>query len=160
MQWTKALADYPASAGWVLTYHLRGVSSLDVKATPAGDEYAIVIAASASAKLLPGAYEWKARVTKEELAHTVGAGRLMVDPDLAIAGARQSHAERCLAILEAKIEKRVVDDVAFYQLLGRSAQKTPLKDLMRLRNFYAAKVARERGGRFSRAVGVRFVRPA
>jgi hypothetical protein len=84
IKWTRELADYPASASWVLTYALRNaVSQIDVTASAVGDVHSITIAASVSAAFAPGSYGWAAYVSKAGERYEVGTGTLTIRPNLA-----------------------------------------------------------------------------
>ena len=138
--------DYPASAGWALSYALRNAAGrIDIAATADGDAQAISVAAATTASYLPGRYAWSAIVAKSGEKREVGRGVLVVLPDLTVAMAvdGRSHARKVLDAIEAVIEARATKDQMNYTIEGRSLGRTPLEDLTRFRIFYAAEVARE-----------------
>jgi len=86
LSWTRAFSDFPASAGWGLTYAFRlqlGAGVMNVTATTVGDGFAATITAAQSALMTPGLWSWAAYVTKTTERYQVGAGTLTVTPNLA-----------------------------------------------------------------------------
>lgn len=77
-------ADYPATAGWVLSYKLiSSARSIAVTATADGAAFAIAVPASTTAIWAAGDYIWVAAVTLGAERTTVGQGRLTILPNLA-----------------------------------------------------------------------------
>jgi hypothetical protein len=145
-KWTISLADYPPADGWALTYYLRGPSKLDVAATPGTVDYAVVIGATSTQALKPGAYRWEAKVAKSGEVFTARSGILTVTPNVATAAAGEllTHAERTLAVIEAKLEGRLEVDMETYQIGDRAVSKIPIAQLHALLGKYRAMVQRER----------------
>src|SRR5687768_10887976 len=82
--WTRSLADYPASAGWVLNYRfINSAARFDVVGSASGDDHAMSVAAAVSADYAAGTYTWQAFVTKDSERYTVDEGTCIVEPDLA-----------------------------------------------------------------------------
>lgn len=72
-----------------------------------------------------------------------------------------SHAERVLVAIEAVIEGRASKDQESYKIGDRELVRTPLRDLLLLRDRYREDVRRARSARkghslFGRNVSVRF----
>jgi hypothetical protein len=148
-KWTRALADYPPSEGWVLTYSIRGLSVLldaDVTVTPGVSDYAVSVAANKTAPLLPGTYQWAAFVTKAGERFTADEGVLVVERNLstAAAGDALSHAEKMLVIVEAALAGRLDADIEEYQINGKAVKKIPVLELKRLRKQYRTEIWRLR----------------
>jgi len=138
--------DYPASAGWTLSYSLRSAAAaIDISASADGDNFALSVAASTTAAYTAGRYAWTAIVAKSGEKHEVGRGTLVVLPNLAAAGAYdgRSHARKVLDAIESVIEGRASRDQMSYRIEGRELARTPLEDLQRFRIFYTQEVARE-----------------
>jgi hypothetical protein len=144
-RWTRALADYPASDGWALSYVLINAGAkVTISASSDGDDHAVTVAAAATANYAAGAYEWVARVSKSGEVYTVGTGRITVLPSLSASTADlRTHARKTLEAIEAVIEGRASQDVLEYQIAGRSLKRIPVADLLMLRDRYRAEVARE-----------------
>jgi len=151
--WTKTLSNYPPSDGWTLGYAIRGQSVLannKVAVTVVGPTYSVKVLPADTTPLLAGAYQWQSFVDGSG-AHagehyTVQAGVFTVLPSMsAIADSSAvTHAERTLALIEAKIEGRITSDHESYSIAGRSIMKIPTKELIRLRAIYQSKVFRLR----------------
>lgn len=144
-RWTRTLDDYPASQGWALSYVLiNAAAKITVNASASGSDHAVLVSATATAAYTPGAYDWRARVSKAGEVYTVGEGRLTVRSALT-AGTldNRSHARKTLDAVEAVIEGRAGSAVLEYQIAGRSLKHIPVADLLALRDKYRAEVVRE-----------------
>jgi hypothetical protein len=132
-RWTRSLADYPASAGWALSYTLINASA---KIT--------ISAAATTAGYAAGTYDWRARVSKAGEVYTVGEGRITVRNAYAASTFdARSHARKTLDAIEAVIEGRASSSTAEYQIAGRQLKYIPVPDLLALRDKYRAEVKRE-----------------
>lgn len=77
-------ADYPATAGWALSYTLVNASqALSVDATADGAAFLVSVSAATTATWPPGDYTWAAAVTNGSQRTTIGQGRLTVLPNVA-----------------------------------------------------------------------------
>ena len=77
LSFTVSLADYPASAGWVLSYRLiprTAGAVLTFSATASGDDHVVALNAAATASWAAGDYTSAAFVTK-------GADRFTIDSE-------------------------------------------------------------------------------
>ena len=60
LAWTKSLADYPASAAWVLKYRLiNAASKIDITATTSGADHLVSVAAAVTALYPVGLYTYQ-----------------------------------------------------------------------------------------------------
>jgi len=145
--WERALSDYPASAGWVVTYALRGPGTpINLTATAAGDVHVIDLAASATASWVAGRYLVAGFATKTTERATFYEGALDVAPNPATLAAgydARSHARRALEAIEAVLERRAAADQLAYTINGRSLQRTPFAELIVIRDRYRRDVASE-----------------
>lgn len=150
-QWTKSLGDYPASTPWTLKYRFKNASGgFAITATADGDDYAVEVTATASKAYRAGVYSWFSWVENADASekHTVASGSFTVLPDFRVSEADQpfddrSHARIVLAAIEAVLENRATLDQESYEIAGRSLKRTPLGDLIKLRQHYKAEVAAE-----------------
>lgn len=144
-RWTRTLADYPASAGWVLSYTLiNAASKITITAAASGDAHAVTVAAGTTAAYAAGTYDWRARVSLAGEVYTVGEGRITVRNAYAASTFdARSHARKTLDAIEAVIENRASSAVAEYQIAGRQLKNIPVADLLALRDKYRAEVKRE-----------------
>lgn len=152
VRWRRVLAEFPPSDGWSLSYAIRGPdeAELAVPATVDGDEFAVEIPAATTQGWAPGRYaiagyvEQGAGPALER--HRVYAGALLVRAYLAdVQGPYEarSHARRVLEAIEAVLEGRASKDQESYTIQGRTLVRTPIDQLLKLRDRYRAEVLRE-----------------
>lgn len=147
-EWEREFPDYPASV-WTLNYWFKKTgatgANFSITATADGDKFAISSAASTTAALTAGDYTWVAIVTSGSEAFEVDAGtfELLARYDAAGNLDDRSHAVKTLEAIEAVIERRASLDQQSYQIGGRSLQRTPLAELLKLRDKYRAEVYAE-----------------
>lgn len=147
LSWTRSFTDYPASAGWALSYALRNYQQkINFSASAAGDSFAISVDAATTANWAPGSYEWIAFVTLGSQRFTVASGELDITPNLAVDEPVDSRSfnRRMYDKICAQIEAR--QDVIEYTIGGRSARKEEIAKLEAQKNRYAILIAREEGG--------------
>lgn len=178
VEFRTSIPDYPASAGWTLKHILRPFTSgdpIELMATADGDDYSTTVAAVDTAAWAPGDYSLIAQVTNgsgDRLTLdpvAVAAGRLhsaivtiVGDPAEGAAYDNRSHARKALAAIEAVLARRATKDQEEYQIEDRMLKRTPIGDLLRLRDYYRAEVAAEEAaaklsaGGAARKIQVRF----
>jgi len=148
LAWSRSLADYPAGT-WTLTYRARllgGTAEITIVAGASGTAHLVGVAAATSAGYTPGTYEWAAAVSSGSERHEIGRGLWVVKADPAALPAGfdgRSHARQVLEAIEAVIAGRATKDQAAYTINGRQLTRTPIPDLLLLRDRYKAEVARE-----------------
>jgi hypothetical protein len=160
---TATLTAYPTEA-WSLSVVLRGAGSITINAQPGGAvTYNLKVPANETANWVPGRYWYSARVSDGENIVEVESGEVEVSPNLAAETEGFSgltHAQRVLAAIEAVLEKRASRDQERYTINNRELWRTPIADLLTLRDRYRAQVRMEqkakRGNLFGTAVRVRF----
>jgi len=100
----KTLGDYPAGAGWGLTYEASGAVNYEFTSVASGNSHQLTVAAAITAGWLPGDYQL--------LGYAVNAGtaerRQIYQASLTIranipagAAAPQTHAQKMIALIEA-----------------------------------------------------------
>lgn len=144
-RWTRSLADYPASAGWALSYTLINASAkITVNASASGDDHAVTVPAATTAGYAAGTYDWRARVSKAGEVYTVGEGRLTVRNAFSAATFdARTHARKTLDAIEAVIEGRASSEVSYYMIGNRQLRYMTPAELLTLRDKYRAECARE-----------------
>ncbi|CAN7580403.1 hypothetical protein [Variovorax paradoxus] len=158
VKWTRSLADYPASAGWALSYELLNTQHrYQIAAVADGDAHRVVISAQTTENYAPGSYDWRARVTNADEVYTVATGRLTVAPSFGAAGDVRSHARRTLDAIEAVLEGRATSATAEYEINGRRLKYIPLNELHAMRSKYQREVAAEEGKSGPRGVSGRIM---
>jgi hypothetical protein len=157
--WVRALADYPASAGWVLTYYLSLAAAAPkvITCTAQGDDHLAAVDATSSAAWAAGDYHWIARAVKGAEAHSVATGTLRVLPDPTATVDRRSWEEKILAVLEPAILASAGSLMVEYELDGVKAKISRTEALALLDRCRTA-VRVQRGGPVARQILVRFGR--
>ena len=161
---TLTLTAYQAGV-WSLSVALRGPSVIDINGTAVGNQHRLKVAASDTAAWTPGRYWYSVRATSPDTGDVVEveAGEVTITPDVAEATAGYdgtSHAQRVLDSIEAVLEKRATQDQQRYKINNRELWRTPIAELLMLRDRYRAQVRMSRlaktGNLFGNAVRVRF----
>ena len=84
--WLRAAPEYPAGAGWVMSYVLiNSAAKVTITTSAAGDDHLVDVAASTSAVWAAGRYQWQAYATLSAARHTVASGTITVAPNFSAA---------------------------------------------------------------------------
>lgn len=143
-KWLRSLADYPASAGWVLTYRLVNAgNAYSFSATASSDDHLVNVAAATTANWAAGDYTWRAQVALAGEVYTVAAGQFVIEPAFGAAIDARSTARQSLDAVEAMLMGRASSGVAEYQIAGRQLRHIPIPELLTLRDRLRMDVARE-----------------
>lgn len=149
---------------WALSAVLRGPVSINLTATAEGNQHRFAADAATTATWTPGVYWYSVRATDGVEVVEIENDQLVIAPDLANVGEEfdgRTHAQRTLAAIEAVIEKRASLDQERYRINNRELYRTPIADLLKLRDLYRAEVRREQAAArgknlFGATVRVRF----
>lgn len=143
------LPQYPAP-DWVLSLIMRGPSVINLAAAADGTGHKFAASATQTTEWNAGIYSYAIRVTKGEEVVQLEASTVEVLPDLAAStepGDLRSHARKTLEAIEAVLEKRATRDQERYVIEGQNGRRelwrTPVADLLKLRDVYRAEVRRE-----------------
>lgn len=165
-QWSRTFANYPATAGWAVTYYFAGADVFQVAGVASGDGFTFTLGAQDTSGKKPGTYQFRAYAEQNAGAtlqrYLLKIGTVQVLPDITAAtpGDFQTHEERTLAILVAALEGRLTADIEDYQVAGKSVRKIPVVELRRLKAEYAWAVYRQRHrGQMGAKVAVNFFPP-
>ncbi len=135
--------DYPANAGWVLTYRLIGKNgAITITATADGASFLINVAAATTAAYVAGTYAWAASVTKASEKYTLDNGTIVLKPNLTAIGTTdlRGFAEKALESIEAVLSNRATVDQQSFEIAGRKLSRTPITDLLKLRDTFRREV--------------------
>lgn len=141
---TATLSAY--SNGWDVTLYLRGPSAVDLPATRDGNVFTFAAPASSTTDWKPGEYVYSIRATNGADVAEISACRVTVLADLvAVAEGHDARSEyrKALEAIEAVLAKRATMDQERYRINNRELYRTSIGDLLKLRAFYAQKVAEE-----------------
>lgn len=145
--WQKSLADYPASAGWVLSYTLiNSAVKITITASASGADHLVSVAAAVSTGWATGTYTWQAVVTRAAERFTVGQGRITVAPDLVAAttyDARTSTRKALDAVNAALENYGAKAYLQSYEIAGRKQQFQTPGEFLAFRSKLQAEVAQE-----------------
>lgn len=142
LKWNRDdISDYLASDGWALSYVLiNATNKITINASANGAGYSVNVAAGTTAAYTVGTYQWKAFVTKASERFKVDEGTIEVVPNFAVVSTydSRSHAKKVLDAINAVIENRASVDQESYTIMGRSLKRTPMEDLLKLKDKYQA----------------------
>ncbi|WP_456267659.1 hypothetical protein M1D97_10355 [Kushneria sp. AK178] len=143
------LTAWPAS-DWSLTLMLRGAGSVDLTATPEGKTHLIEADAATTTQWPAGRYWYSLRARRGDEVHEIDSGDITIQADIAALDAGhdgRAHAERVLEAIEAVIEGRASKDQDSYRINNRELRRTPIDQLLKLRDRYRREVQQLRAKR-------------
>ncbi len=156
------LLAYPAP-DWGLALYLRGPSSIDLDFSVTGLAHEVTVQAVDSAQWEPGRYWYSLRASKDFEIIEIEAGDIQILPNLQDQSDGfdgRNHQERVLEAIEAVLERRSTLDQDRYRINNRELQRTPIPELLKLRDRYKTELSRinaaKSGRLFDQAVRVRF----
>jgi enamine deaminase RidA (YjgF/YER057c/UK114 family) len=161
---TAILTAYPAP-DWSLSAILRGPSAINFTSQPVENAHRLLVSAAETAGWTPGAYTYSLRATCGDDVVEVETGQITIKPDLASAQDGfdgRHHVQKVLDNIEAVLEKRATIDQERYKINNRELWRTPISELLALRDRYRAELRRMKAagkggaGLFDQAVRVRF----
>lgn len=149
---TVTLADYPASAGWVLSYRLApraAGTAYTFSASASGDDHLVNVPKATTATWAAGTYTLTAWVDNGTERYPVDseAGQIVITPDpstLAAGVDLRSQAEIALAAVQALLQGKATSGTMEYQVNGRQLRSYGLPELMQLESKLKTDVDRER----------------
>ncbi len=159
-QWTESLPDYPASAGWALSFSLYryGQAVIQIPASVCGDDFSVTVLAATTAGKVAGQWQWTAYVNKGSDRFTVETGTVKLKPDLAAATSTtdlRTDDEKILDALVATQQRRATKEQESMQIAGRAIRYMAPDELEKMIGIYTYKVKAQQG-RFRRTVLTRF----
>lgn len=145
VRWRRALPDYLASQGWVLSYVLiNSASKIAFVAVADGDDHSVNVSSAVSATWPAGDYAWRAQVTKSGDVFTVAEGRISIRPSFSAATLEtRTPARRALEAVEAYLADPNNLAAAQYEIAGRSLRRHTLAELWSHRDRLSIEVQRE-----------------
>lgn len=162
------LTAYPAP-DWQVSAILRGPGSINLTAQADGTGHRFRVSAADTAQWEPGAYWYSIRATDGTDVVEVESGEITIKPDLAAMSDGhdgRNHVQKVLDAIEAVLEKRATIDQERYRINNRELYRTPIPELLALRDRYKAELRRMKAmanggsGLFNTAARVRFRAPS
>jgi len=130
----------------IAVMYLRGISSINLAAEKEADVLRFYATAEETKSWVSGVYTYSVRILKGADIIEIETGTLQIVPDIMSLpeghDARSSN-RKILDAIVAVIEKRATQDQERYKINNRELWRTPLPDLLALKNHYAALVATE-----------------
>ena len=172
-QFNTTVSDFPASAGWTLTYRLvpekgAGAAITFNNSGISGDDYVVQVAAATTAAYAAGDYSWAAYVLKSGERHTVDKGEVTLVPDPGVVSTpydSRSFARKMLDQIEAALLAFQDASVKSYTIGSRSMTREDVPNILVMRDRWLWEVKNENdtaqiaaGLGNPRNVGVRFSR--
>ena len=141
--------DY-APASHSLKYSARlegsGETQIEITASETGSDYVIEVAQTLTSGFKAGVYHWQAYIIRssdsERLTVDSGTWEIIANRDAATSDPR-NHVKIVLDNIKAVLEGRSSKDQENYSIQGRSLSRTPIPDLMVLRDRYHAMYVQE-----------------
>lgn len=140
IQWLRAGGNYPAP-DWDFSYILiNATNKYSINAADSGTDHLVTIDATTSAAYVAGLYQWQAYATNGSQRMTVAQGEMTIQPNFSGVSVLETRSttKQTLDAIEAVILNRASTDQEMYTIGGRSLKRTPLADLVKLRDRYAA----------------------
>lgn len=137
--------DYPAPT-WTLTYYFKNATaSFSFAAVANGVFFRVARTAAQTTPFAAGKYDWVAIVSDGTNKWEVDRGRLNVLSDYVALtfSDNRTHARKVLEAIEAVIEGRASKDQEEYSIGDRSLKRTPIPELLKLRQTYRSEAAAE-----------------
>ena len=136
---------------YTLSYEARlegtGSTVISLTASASESDYVVEVASATTAAYTPGVYHWAAYITRDSDSERIqidsGTFEVLADKATAITDPR-SHVKIVLDAIEATIEGRASLDQMAYSIAGRSLSRTPVQDLLRLKDRYQAMYSAEK----------------
>lgn len=154
LDFTTTLVDYPASAGWVLTYRLiprLSGTPISIVGTAVDDDHRTSATASTTASWTAGEYSWVAYVDLAGEHYVVDEGTVTLLPNLSIATAYDGRSQAEVALADAKAALAEFQSsggrVKSYSIAGRSMEFDAAGDILKLVSYWQIEVTREQAAK-------------
>lgn len=146
---TLSLSDYPATAGWAVSFALAGPVVLAASSVANGNAHNLSLTSAQTAAMPAALYQWRLRATLGAVVETFDRGTLSVSQDLgAVAGGDVvSYAERMLGLCRTARENILSGEMKMMMIGGRQVMFHTLADVQREEAHWRRERARaQRGG--------------
>ncbi|MCP3940512.1 MAG: hypothetical protein GY710_03405 [Desulfobacteraceae bacterium] len=139
------LDKFPASE-WSASLMMRGASNIDIVATSKENHFEFNISSNHTAKWVAGYYWCCLRISKNDIHHQVEENTVLIKQDLTQVSKAfdgRNHIQKVLDAIEAVIEGRANKDQESYAINNRQLKRTPIADLLKLRNCYKQELSQQ-----------------
>lgn len=158
LSWSTSLPDYPATAGWVLTWRLVPTTGTPytITCSASGADHLANVAPATTAAYAPGRYTLSGTVSLSGARYTVATGQITVTPDLGAVTAGVDTRSSARQALDACDEMlRTFGEKAYLQSIAIGDRAKTFRspgDFLAYRSRLQAEVAREQAA-VTRAAG-------
>lgn len=159
---TATLTAY-APPDWQLSAVLRGAGVINMTSVADGALHRFRVESAQTAEWAPGSYWYSIRATDGTSTVEIESGEILIKANLASEESGfdgRSHVQRMLEAIEAVLEKRATLDQERYRINNRELYRTPIAELLVLRDRYRAELRRMKAlasaSLFDSVVRVRF----
>lgn len=132
---------------WSATLYLRGGSAITLAALDnTAPLHRFFASATETGNWKPGVYTYAVRVLKDEQVVEIETGTVQILPDIAglpVDHDARSQNRKILDAITAVLERRATQDQEKYRINNRELWRTPIPELLTLKNHYASLVAAE-----------------
>lgn len=135
---------------WTMTASLRGPSAIDLTSVASNNQHRFNESHETTSNWIPGEYWYQVFVTDGTDRFTVDEGQVLIKADLSVIDGAfdgRSHVERVLETIEAVIEGRATKDQERYRIKDRELYRTPMSELLTLRDKYRAELRRQQSAK-------------
>jgi hypothetical protein len=163
-EWIRSFSDYPANAGWTLSYaFLRegDGQQITISATASGADHAVNLLPADTAGYLDGQYYGQAYVTSATKRVTVGSFRIQILPNFAGASNAdpRSKAKRILDALDGVALKLATKSTVSATIEGVQMVFRDDEKFIKIRNYWLSVYQSESPDTSKRRILGRFVSP-
>ena len=137
---------------WLSSLTLRGPQQIDIVSTGDDTQFVFEVDADTTSGYTPGQYWYCLRVEKDNEVHQIEEGILKILPNLTSISAPydgRNHVHKVIDAIEAVIEGRASKDQESYAINNRQLRRTPIVDLLKLRDRYKDELYRQQLARKS-----------
>lgn len=145
VSWLIALPDYPASAGWALSYALLVPSGVvAISSVASGDDHLVEVTAATTAAWPAGSFSWQGYVTHATLGRkTVRSGLLTILPNFATATDGSTMARKLLTAIEAVLQGSADLSQKTIEINGKRIDRHSITELFTVRSRLQQEVQQE-----------------
>ncbi len=138
--------DEYAHGLWMYQYIFTGPQQITLSAAADAGVVNIEVASATTTDWLTGKYQWTLQRKKDMEAVVVATGftTVLENPVDQTTVDHRTHAEKMLALIESRLEGRIVSDHESYTVNGKSLNRIPIEQLDSLARKYRNLVAKEK----------------
>lgn len=131
--------------GWTANMVAVGPTKINITSSFSENTFSLAATPAVTKSWLAGDYKMSIYMAQENERHTVLSRPLTILPNLeTLTGDPRSHIQKVLDAINAVLEERATTDQENMSLNGRTLVRTPIGDLLKLKQFYMRELDREK----------------